>query len=211
MSHRPVGAAGLALIKHFEGCRLTAYKPVPNERYWTIGWGHYGPDVQPGMTITQEQADALLVQDCQRAADAVDQPANCPVTAVLNSNQRDALISFTFNCGASCLRALCRSRTLPQICAAMSLYSKGNGGQVLPGLVRRRQAEQKLFSTPVDNQEEVEEVRYNTVAECPDWSRETVQKLVDKGHLGGNGQGLDLSLDMVRLLVILDRAGAIAQ
>lgn len=54
---------------------------------------------------------------------------------------------------------------------------------------------------------EVEEVRYNTVEECPDWARGTVQKLIDKGYLGGNGQGLDLSHDMVRLLVIQDRAG----
>ena len=55
---------------------------------------------------------------------------------------------------------------------------------------------------------EVEEVRYNTVAECPSWARETVQKLVDREYLNGTGEGLDLSADMVRLLVILDRAGA---
>ena len=55
---------------------------------------------------------------------------------------------------------------------------------------------------------EVEEVRYNTVSECPAWARETVQKLVDKEYLNGTGEGLDLSADMVRLLVILDRAGA---
>lgn len=55
---------------------------------------------------------------------------------------------------------------------------------------------------------EVDEVRYNTVAECPDWARETIQKLVDREYLNGTGEGLDLSADMVRLLVILDRAGA---
>lgn len=54
---------------------------------------------------------------------------------------------------------------------------------------------------------EVDEVRYNTVEECPGWARETIQKLIDKGYLGGNGQGLDLSHDMVRVLVIQDRAG----
>ena len=100
---KPIGAAGLALIKRFEGCRLTAYKPVPTEKYWTIGWGHYGPDVQEGQTITQAQADAMLAADCQRFADAVDNPAFCPLTSQLNANQRDALISFTFNCGAGCL------------------------------------------------------------------------------------------------------------
>ena len=55
---------------------------------------------------------------------------------------------------------------------------------------------------------EVDEVRYNTVEECPDWARGTIQKLVDKKYLNGTGKGLDLSADMVRLLVILDRAGA---
>ncbi len=208
---RPVGAAGLALIKQFEGCRLTAYKPVPNEKYWTIGWGHYGPDVQPGQTITQAEADRLLVLDCQSAANAVDNAKYCPLTAQLNANQRDALISFTFNCGVGNLRTLCRNRTLEQIYMALPLYNKGNGGKVLPGLVRRRKAEQELFITPEETggEEEGENMlRYNTVAEVPSWAQAAVQKLVNKGYLGGNGQGLDLSHDMVRLLVVLDRAGA---
>ena len=216
---KPIGAAGLALIKQFEGCRLTAYKPVPNEQYWTIGWGHYGPDVQQGQTITQAEADALLVQDCQGAADAVDNPSNCPLTGLLNANQRDALISFTFKCGVGCLRTLCRGRGQAAVCEAMALYNKGNGGQVLPGLVRRRKAEQELFNTPVTAESEEEDMipRYNTVAECPSWAQDTVRKLIRKGYLGGNGtkkdaQGLpadlDLSNDMVRLLVIQDRAGA---
>lgn len=150
---KPVGAAGLALIKNFEGCRLKAYKPVPTEKYWTIGWGHYGPDVQEGQTITQAQADAMLTADCQRFADAVDNSAYCPLTAQLNANQRDALISFTFNCGAGCLKTLCKGRTLPQICAAMALYDK-SGGKPLAGLTRRRKAEQALFNTPVTGGEE---------------------------------------------------------
>lgn len=150
---KPVGAAGLALIKNFEGCRLKAYKPVPTEKYWTIGWGHYGPDVQEGQTITQGQADAMLTADCQRFADAVDNSAYCPLTEQLNANQRDALISFTFNCGAGCLRTLCKGRTLPQICAAMALYDK-SGGKPLAGLTRRRKAEQALFNTPVTGGEE---------------------------------------------------------
>lgn len=55
--------------------------------------------------------------------------------------------------------------------------------------------------------EEQNEMRYNTVEECPGWAKDTIQKLVDKGYLNGNGTGLDLSYDMVRLLVINDRAG----
>jgi N-acetylmuramoyl-L-alanine amidase CwlA len=49
--------------------------------------------------------------------------------------------------------------------------------------------------------------RYNKVEELPDWAVATIQKLVDNGILQGNGEGLDLSHDMVRMLVILDRAG----
>ena len=88
---RPIGEAGLALIKRFEGCRLKAYKPVATETYWTIGWGHYGSDVKEGQVITQAEADDLLVEDCQRFANAVDNPGNVPLTAQLNANQRDAL------------------------------------------------------------------------------------------------------------------------
>ena len=136
---RPIGEAGLALIKQFEGCRLTAYKAVSTEKYWTIGWGHYGPDVEE---------DRLLESDCQRFADAVDDPKNCPPAKELNSSQRDALISFTFNCGVGRLRTLCKNRSLPEIRDAMALYTR-SGGKTLPVLVRRRAAEQALFD--IDN------------------------------------------------------------
>ncbi|MCL2619840.1 MAG: N-acetylmuramoyl-L-alanine amidase [Defluviitaleaceae bacterium] len=49
-------------------------------------------------------------------------------------------------------------------------------------------------------------VRFNSVAQMPDWAKPTIQKLVDKGFLSGTGQGLDLSMDMVRVFVIHDRA-----
>ena len=48
---------------------------------------------------------------------------------------------------------------------------------------------------------------YNSVAEVPDWGKATIKKLVDKGYLKGNGKGLDLSEDLLRVLVINDRAG----
>lgn len=181
---KPIGTAGLALIKQFEGCRLTAYKPVPTETYWTIGWGHYGPDVREGQTITQAQADAMLAADCQRFADAVDNPAYCPLTAQLNANQRDALISFTFNCGAGCLKTLCKGRTLPQICTAMALYNK-SGGKPLAGLTRRRKAEQELFNTPIGKETKMD----NT----PKISKEAVDWARANGILNGSQDG-DLML-----------------
>ena len=54
---------------------------------------------------------------------------------------------------------------------------------------------------------EADEVRYNTIKECPTWAQATIQKLVNKGYLNGDGEKLDLSHDMIRLLVIHDRAG----
>lgn len=184
---RPIGAAGLALIKNWEGCRLTAYKPVPTETCWTIGWGHYGPDVRQGDTITQAEADALLLSDCQRFADAVDDPANVPLTASLNANQRDALISFAYNCGAGNLRTLCRGRTLAQLCEAMSLYTK-SGGKSLLGLERRRAAEQRLFETPV------KEVSVTINNNIPDeYAKEAVDWAQESGILLGDSSG-NLSL-----------------
>ena len=55
--------------------------------------------------------------------------------------------------------------------------------------------------------EEIAMKRYKHPEELPAWARNTIQKLLDKGFLQGNGVGLDLSYDMVRMLVILDRAG----
>ena len=63
-----------------------------------------------------------------------------------------------------------------------------------------------LWGAESEDKEE-NEVRYNTVQECPEWARKTIQKLVDKGLLSGDGKGLDLSHDMVRMFVINDRAG----
>lgn len=209
---KPVGSAGLALIKQFEGCRLTAYKPVPTEAHWTIGWGHCGPDVAEGLTITQARADALLAEDCQRFADAVDSPAYCPLTGQLNVNQRDALISFAFNCGEGCLKTLCQGRSLEQICGAMALYNK-SGGRVLSGLTRRRAAEQALFNTPVAGREE-ETVVYLYLKDIPETFRPVIETLIDAGIIqgdgsdpAGNGDVIGLTHEQVRTLVFVYRGG----
>ena len=85
-----------------------------------------------------------------------------------------------------------------------SSASDADGGAVER---RARKFSQIVGAVRPSYDKEVDEVRYNTVEECPSWARETIQKLIDKGYLGGNGQGLDLSHDMVRVLVIQDRAG----
>lgn len=150
--NRKISEAGIKLIKSFEGCRLMAYKPVPTEQYWTIGWGHYGPDVKQGMTITQVQADAMLEADLVR----YEAPVNA-LTIQLNQNQFDALVSFCYNCGAGNLRKLCLGRTIEQIAASMPQYNKG-GGNVLAGLVRRRGEELALFNKPEELDKEDEKL-----------------------------------------------------
>ena len=63
MAHRKINETGIALIKRFEGCRLTAYKCSAG--VWTIGYGHTS-GVHSGQAITQAQADALLRQDLEK-------------------------------------------------------------------------------------------------------------------------------------------------
>lgn len=207
---KQIGQAGLDLIKEFEGCRLTAYKPVAAEPYWTIGYGHYGPDVYAGMKITQEQASKYLLQDVQKAVQNVNSEILCPVTALLNQNQFDALVSFTYNCGSGSLKQLCRGgRTVQQIAQHLTAYNKDVTGKVLAGLVRRREAELKLYNTPVQNEVSKEvtaaEKRYYTLDEIPEWAKEAVRWRVEKGVIAGIDGGLDLSLDMLRMLVYRDR------
>ena len=145
MANRKIGQAGLALIKQYEGCRLAAYRCAAG--VWTIGYGHTA-GVHSGMTITQAQADAYLQQDIAKFEGSVNNPAYVPITANLNQNQFDALVSFAFNLGAGNLRKLCKGRTAAQIAQAMTQYCKANG-KVLAGLRRRRAAEQALFNKPV--------------------------------------------------------------
>jgi GH24 family phage-related lysozyme (muramidase) len=137
--------AGIKLIEGFEGLRLHAYKPVITEKYWTIGYGHYGADVAEGMSITQEQAEAYLQTDLAEAEAAVSK--YCTAFSP-NQNQFDALVSFTFNCGAGNLKKLLAGRSAAEVAAAMPLYCHA-GGKVLRGLVNRRAAEVELFNTPV--------------------------------------------------------------
>lgn len=133
---------GIKLIKSFEGLRLTAYKAVSTEKYYTIGYGHYGPDVKKDMKITEAQAEKYLKEDLQSAEKTVN-ALNKP----FNQNQFDALVSFTYNCGSANLRTLCQNgRSIDTIGKKLVLYNK-SGGKVLNGLVRRREAEQTLYFT----------------------------------------------------------------
>lgn len=144
-----ISALGVQLVKHFEGLYLKAY--LCPAKVWTIGYGHTGlkhndGTVKKGRVITEQEAEALLFQDLNtKYAPDVSRLVKVP----LDQHQFDALVSFHFNTGA-----LGRSTLLKKLNqndkggAALEFekWTKG-GGKVLPGLVRRRKAEQYLFNT----------------------------------------------------------------
>lgn len=131
---------GIQLIKDFEKCRLTAYKALSTERYYTIGYGHYGSDVKKGQTITQKEADALLAKDLQK----FEYRVNAYKKYNWTQNEFDALVSFAYNIGNIDGLTNYGQRSKETIAEKMLLYVK-SGGQTVSGLVKRRQAEKLLF------------------------------------------------------------------
>jgi GH24 family phage-related lysozyme (muramidase) len=139
-----ISEAGLSLIKSFEGCVLTAYLDAVG--IWTVGYGHTGPSVHRGLTITQKLAEDILVQDVRRFELGVLNN----VKVNLNQNEFDALVSFSFNVGVNALKNSTLLRLLNDgadrsIVAAEFLRWNKGGNKVLEGLTRRRQAEKALF------------------------------------------------------------------
>lgn len=144
--------SGIELIKRFEGLELEAYQDIAG--IWTIGYGHTGPDVEPGMRISERDAEELLKRDLKPREQAVDGA----VKVSLNQNEFDALVSFVYNVGAAAFRgstALKRLNRGDRIGAADALtwWNKATVGGVLRevlGLTRRRAAERALFLTPTE-------------------------------------------------------------
>ena len=133
---------GLALIKKFEGCELEAYQCSAG--VWTIGYGHT-KDVVEGMTITQEEAEQMLVDELHEYESYI----NKYVTVALSQNQFDALVSWEYNLGpanlsASTMLKVLNSGEYEDVPAQMKRWNKA-GGKVLEGLIRRREAEACLF------------------------------------------------------------------
>lgn len=133
---------GLNLIMYFEGVRLKAYKALPSEKYYTIGYGHYGADVIADMTITLNQAKALLLKDVKRFEYNVNKYYP---HYLWTQNEFDALVSFAFNIGSIDQLVAHGSRDRQTISNKILQYNK-SGGQVIPGLAKRRLFERELFN-----------------------------------------------------------------
>ncbi|HXF12271.1 MAG TPA: lysozyme [Terriglobales bacterium] len=143
------------MTKSFEGLKLAAYRDQGG--VWTIGYGHTGPDVHEGLTITTEQAEALLVDDLANAVACV----NRQVTGTINQNQFDALVDFAFNLGCetlgrSTLLRCVNSGAFTSAALQFPLWAHVKG-QLIPGLVRRRQAEMNMFKGVYKTEESVQQ------------------------------------------------------
>ena len=137
-----LSANGLNLIKQLEGLRLQAYQCSAG--VWTIGYGHT-TGVLSGDIIDEAQAEVFLREDIVDPEDTV----NRLVTVPLGQNQFDALTSFVFNLGSGNFRSSTLLRKLNagdyNGAADELLRWIHAGGKSLPGLVRRRDIERKLF------------------------------------------------------------------
>ena len=135
---------GLQLIKDSEGCKLTAYFDVVG--VLTIGYGST-LNVNKGETITQEEAEALLIADIQRICEPC---IEAYVDVALTQGQYDALTSFIFNLGCKAFRGSTLRKMLNDgdYHGASWQFNRWihAGGKVLPGLAARRSKESAMFS-----------------------------------------------------------------
>ena len=135
------------LLKHYEGCKLNAYKCSAG--IWTIGYGNTffedGRPVKQGDSITQAQAEEMLPLILTKFAQAV-----FAKTAKMEQCEFDALVCFTYNVGirafeaSTMLKKIRKELPSAEIVVEFHKWNKATG-KVLKGLVRRRAAEAHLY------------------------------------------------------------------
>jgi lysozyme len=133
---------GVQLTERFEGVRLEAYQDSVG--IWTIGYGHTF-EVTEGMTCTQDQATAWLIEDIQTAANDVNRLVKVPLT----QGEFDALTDFCYNAGGgnfatSTMLKLLNAGDFAGAASQFDLWDHA-GGAVVAGLLRRREAERLEF------------------------------------------------------------------
>lgn len=137
-----ISEQGVNLIKRYEGFRAKAYQCSAG--VWTIGYGSTS-NVYPELTITEQQAGERLRNDIEHAELVV----NLRVIVLLNQCQFDSLVSFVFNIGKTGFE---KSEMLACLNAgdylnAANQFLRWNkvGGNVVYGLVKRREEEKRMF------------------------------------------------------------------
>jgi len=155
---RAVPERALEFLKGHEGLVLRVYDDArpravlrpgaEPDGTFTAGYGHTGPEVHPGLTVTREQAEAWLRRDAEQAAARLAARIG-GVVDELTEHQYAALISFVFNLGARpdwTIWKRLRARQFDQVPLEMMRFVNA-GGKKLQGLVKRRAAEVALWST----------------------------------------------------------------
>lgn len=134
------------LIKKYEGFRPQSYQDSVG--VWTIGYGTTrinGQPVKQGMTITQDQALQLVQQEVNKLWSQIESIVKVPI----NDNQMNALVDFAYNLGFNALKTstLMKKLNAGNFTGAANEFTRWvyAGGKVLPGLVKRREAEKQLF------------------------------------------------------------------
>jgi lysozyme len=150
---REIGPAGIDLIQKWEGCAkarpdglIEAYPdPGTGGDPWTIGWGSTGAEVAPGVIWTKDQCDARLKRDLTRYSREVATAIGDAPTA---QGQFDALVSFHYNTGAIGKATLTKLHRGGHFAGAQAEFGKwiNAGGRVMPGLVKRRAEEARLYA-----------------------------------------------------------------
>lgn len=198
-----VSPRGADFIKSFEGLKLDAYRDQAD--IWTIGYGHTGPDVKPGMRITEREAEALFARDVAIRERIVSSLVSAP----LNQNEFDALVSFVYNVGEGAFKrstALRRLNRGDRIGAADALtwFNKTTIGGILTrvnGLVRRRAAERAIFlepAGPVDPQPAprvAESMRAPAVEDPPRRAKLSASRTLQGAVVSGGAGAAALSMN----------------
>ena len=148
---------GVALIKEFEDCHLKAYyDPLTGGLPITIGWGSTrrkdGTRFMIGNKITQEEADDLFYYQLRR--EFIPALQKIPYWSEMNDRKRAALLSFAYNLGAdfygnpdfNTITRVLKNKEWDKVPEALKLY-RNPGTNVEAGLLRRRVAEAKLWSS----------------------------------------------------------------
>ncbi len=144
--NRRINAAGLALVKQWEGLKTKAYRDVAG--VWTIGYGHTSaagaPAVTPGMVTSEAQADDILRADLATFEERVLRLVKVP----LSDNQFAVLVSFDFNTGRLGKSTLLNKLNGGDYDAVPGELMKwvNAGGKRVKGLVNRRAAEAGLWA-----------------------------------------------------------------
>jgi lysozyme len=139
------GSKGIALIKKWESCKLTAYLCPANK--WTIGFGNTfyedGSKVKQGDKITQARADTLFTNLVTKFERIVTKNVKLPI----NQNQFDALLSHTWNTGGSDTLFELVNRKAGDVYIRDWFETKyiTSNGKMLKGLVSRRKEEANLY------------------------------------------------------------------